>query len=158
MLAPLLPQPADNVYRGHKLGIVLFSLLLFMKTAISLGSIFNGRTAASSADGIPIDTYTPASAQAVVSLFGILGLSNFLICLIGGVVLFRYRSLVPAMFALFLVHELSKKLILNVMPIARVGGASASILGLVILSLIALGLALSLWSRQNPRSISTANA
>lgn len=32
MLAPLLAQPADNVYRGHKLGIVLFALLLFMKT------------------------------------------------------------------------------------------------------------------------------
>ena len=158
MFTPLLPRPADNTYRGHKLGLVVFSLLLLMKTAISLGSIFNGRTAASSADGIPIDTYTPAGARAVVSLFGLLGLSNFLICLIGGVVLVRYRSLVPATFALFLLYELGKRLILNVMPIARTGGSSGSVIGLVILSLIAFGLALSLWTRQNPRPASAANA
>ena len=73
MLAQLLPPRADNTYRGHRLALVLYGLLLLVKTAISLGSIFNGRTAAASADGIPIDTYTPAGAATVVSLFAMLG-------------------------------------------------------------------------------------
>lgn len=150
MLNRLLPQPADNTYRGHKLALVLFVLLLIMKGAISLGSIFNGRTAASSADGIPIDSYTPAGARAVVSLFGVLGLSNLMIVLVGLVVLLRYRSLVPFMFALFVLQDVSRRMILQVMPIARTGTPPGSTITLVILGVMVVGLALSLWTRHDP--------
>jgi hypothetical protein len=144
MFSKLLPERADNTYRGHKFALALLALLLFIKTAISLGSIFNGHTAASSADGIPIDTYTPAGARTVVSLFGLLGLSNFIVCLTGMVVLLRYRSLVPSMFALLLLYDLGRRLILYMMPIERIGTPPGSAINLVILALGAVGLALSL--------------
>jgi TRAP-type C4-dicarboxylate transport system permease small subunit len=101
-LDQLLPERADNAYREHRLALALFALLLLMKAGISLGPIFNGHTAASSADGIPIDTYTPAGARTVVSLFAVLGLANLVVCVMGAVVLFRYRGLIPFMFALLL--------------------------------------------------------
>jgi hypothetical protein len=148
MLTRLLPRPADNAYRGHKLALVILGLLLVMKVAISLGSIFNGYEAASSADGIPLDSYTPAGARAVVSLFGLVGLSNLLVYLIGVVVLVRYRSLVPAMFALLIFHDLGKRLILYAMPIARTGMPVGSLINLVLLATMVIGLALSLWQRQ----------
>ena len=46
MLNKILPQRIDNTYRGHRLALWLFIPLLLMKTAIALGTIFNGRNAA----------------------------------------------------------------------------------------------------------------
>ena len=148
-LDQLLPQRADNTYRGHTLALALFGLLLLLKAGISLGSIFNGHTAASSADGIPLDTYTPAGARTVLSLFALLGLANVTICVIGTVVLVRYRSLIPFMFGLLLLQQLSRGLILQILPIERTGTPPGSAINVVILSMMILGLALSLWRRDN---------
>ena len=152
MLDTLLPRRADNAYRGHTLALVLLALLLFVKAGIALGSIFNGHTAASSADGIPIDTYTPAGARTVLSLFALLGLSNVLICLVGLVVLLRYRSLVPFMFALLLMQQVGRHMILQFLPIARTGAPPGSAINLAILGVTVVGLALSLWNREAPSS------
>lgn len=147
MLSRLLPKSADNTYRGHKLALVLLGLVLFVKTAISLGSIFNGYTATTSADGIPIDTYGPAGAQTVLSIVAALGLANVIICLIGIVVLIRYRSLVPFMFAILFVQQLARELVLELLPIARTGAPPGVSINLVMLIVMAVGLVLSLWPR-----------
>jgi hypothetical protein len=151
MLDQILPRRVDNMYRGHKLAIVVLGLIVLMKAAISLGSIFNGYDAASSADGIPLDSYTPAGARTVVSLFALLGLANFSICLIGMLVLVRYRSLVPFMLALLLVQHVGRYLILQALPIARTGTPPGSSVNLGLLGAMVVGLTLSLWSQRNPR-------
>ena len=122
-------------------------MVLFIKAGINLGSIFNGREAAGSADGIPLDTFTPAGAQAVVTLFALLGISNLMLCLIGVLALVRYRALVSLIFALFLLEHLCRKLALLILPIERTGAAPGSYLNLVILGILILGLGLSLWRR-----------
>src|SRR5438034_4863438 len=99
MFNQILPRQVDNTYRGRKLALWLFGLLVLMKAGISLGTIFNGYTAAGSADGIPLDTFTPAGARAVVSLFALWGLSQLMICLLCVSVLVRYRAMVPFTFA-----------------------------------------------------------
>ena len=58
MLNRLLPRQVDNTYRGYKLALWLFALVVLVKVAMSVNSIFNGHTVASSADGIPLDTFT----------------------------------------------------------------------------------------------------
>ena len=158
MLNQFLPQRADNAYRAHKLALVLFGLLLFLKAGISLGSIFNGYTAATSADGIPIDTYTPAGARTVLSLFALLGLSNLALCVMGLVVLVRYRSLIPFMFGLFLLQQLSRHLIMQFLPIARTGTPPGGTINLVILTMMIVGLALSLWRPDEPEPAATLEA
>jgi hypothetical protein len=152
MLNPLLPRRADNTYRGHRFALVLFGLLLLMKLGISLSTLFNGRTAATSADGIPLDSYTPAAAQTVVSLFALWGLTNLVICIIGLVVLIRYRGLVSFMFALFLFQQLGRYLVLQLLPIVRTGAPPGFVVNLVLLALMVVGLALSLWRRNGPAS------
>jgi hypothetical protein len=149
MFSQLLPQTIDNAYRGHKLALWLLGLLVFMKVAMSLNSIFNGYSVASSADGIPLDSYPPAAARTVVSLFALLGLSHLVICVLCILVLVRYRSLVPFMFALLLVEHLGRRLILQLMPIARAGAPPAFAVNLALLALMIAGLALSLWRRGN---------
>jgi hypothetical protein len=148
MLNPLLPQRADNTYRGQKLALWIFGLAVLMKGTIGLNSIFNGHTVASSADGIPLDTFTPAGAQAVVSLFALLGLSHVVICLLCIVVLVRYRALIPFMFALLLLEHLSRRLILLALPIVRTGAPPGFVVNLILLALMIAGLGLSLWNRE----------
>jgi hypothetical protein len=149
MLDQLLPRTIDNTYRGQKTALWLLGLLLLMKAAMGLNSIINGYKVATSADGIPLDTYPPAAARTIVALFGIWGLGHFMICLLGVLVLVRYRRMVPFMFALLLVEQVSRKLILQFRPIVRVGTPPASFVNLALLALMVVGLALSLWSRGN---------
>jgi hypothetical protein len=149
VLNQLFPQRIDNTYRGYKLALWLFALLVLMKGVIALNSIFNGYSVASSADGIPLDTFTPAGAQTAVSLFAILGLSQLIICLLSALVLVRYRSLIPFMFALLLLEHLSRKLILYFLPIPRTGTPPGSVVNLVLLAVLIVGLALSLRRQGN---------
>jgi hypothetical protein len=69
MVNLFLPKHIDNTYRGHRLALWLFGLLVLMKGGIAVGTIFNGHDAAISSDGIPLDAFTPAGEQAFVSLF-----------------------------------------------------------------------------------------
>ena len=141
----MLPRPADNTYLGHKAALVIAWLLLFMKAGISLGTIFNGHTAASSADGIPLDTYGPSGAATVLSLVALVGLYNLAVCIVGLTVLVRYRSLVPALFALFLFQDMGRRLVLMALPIERIGAPAGFGINLGILGLAVVGLGLSLW-------------
>lgn len=154
----LFPLPADNTYHGPKLALWVFGLVVLMKAGISLGSIFNGRTAASSADGIPLDSFTPGGAQTVLSLFALLGLANLIICVVCIVVLVRYRTLIPIMFVLLVLQHLGRYLILHFLPVPRTGAPPGTVINLVLLGGMIIGLALSLRSRRNGgtgRAVST---
>jgi MYXO-CTERM domain-containing protein len=148
----LLPRRIDNSYRGHRIALWLFALLLFMKLAMSVNSILNASTVASSADGIPLDTYPPDAARTIVSLFALLGLSHLVICVLCLLVLVRYRSLIPFMFALLLLEHLSRRLILRLMPILRTGTPPGFYVNLALLAVMLVGLALSLRRRRIPPS------
>jgi hypothetical protein len=111
-LNQLLPRQADNGYHGHKFALWLFAVVVILKVIMSLNSIFNGRVVATSADGIPLDTFTPAAAQTVVALFAIWAIAQLIICLLCIVVLARYRAMIPLMFGLLLLEHLGRKLIL----------------------------------------------
>jgi hypothetical protein len=149
MIDQLLPRPIDNTYRGHRLALWLFALLLFMRVTMSVNSIFNASDVASSADGIPLHTYTSAAARTIVSLFALLGLSHLMISVVGILALVRYRSMVPFMFALLLLEQLSRRLILRFSPIIRTGTPPGFYVNLVLLAVMLLGLALSLRSQGN---------
>ncbi len=143
MFNQLLPRRIDNTYRGYTPALWIFGLLVFLRAAMSLNSILNGDFVASTADGIPLDTLTPAGAQTVVSLFALLGLSRLVISLFGIVALARYRAMVPLLFALLLLDHVSRRLILQLLPIPRAGTPPGSMINLVLLTLMVVGLALS---------------
>lgn len=151
MLISLLPARADNDYRGHKLGLWLLGLVLVPRIAIGLGSIFNGRNGAAVADGIPLDTYSaPAQAQVLNMLAG-LGLASFTMGVVGMVVLVRYRSLVPAIFALLLLQQSARKLIHYALPI-ELNAAPGGMINNILLGLMIAGFALALWPRRRTTS------
>ena len=112
MFNQLLPQRIDNTYRGYRLALWLFGLLLVLKVVMSLNSIFNSYNVATTADGIPLDSFTPAGAQTAVSLFALSAFSRLVISLLGILALARYRAMVPLMLALLLLEHLGRTLIL----------------------------------------------
>ena len=157
MVNELLPKRIDNTYRGAKLAPWLFAVLLFMKTGISLNCIFNGYSVATSADGIPLDTFPPGAAQTIVSDFALWGLSQFMLCLLGILVLARYRSMIPFMFALLLLEYSSRKLILHFLPVVKIGTPPGFYVNLILLVLMLVGLVLSLWSHGNRQVLESAS-
>jgi len=147
LLGWILPQRLDNSYRGHPAALWLFVPVVVMKTGIALGTIFNGRGAARSADGIPLDSLGAAGAQAAVALFAIWGLSQLVISTFGLLALTRYRAMIPFMFALLLCEHLTRRWILFLKPVASTGAHPGSYINLVLTALMIIGLALALWER-----------
>jgi hypothetical protein len=149
MIKKLLPQCIDNTYRGHKLALWLFALVVSVKILQSLLVIFNSYSVVKSADGIPLETYTPAGAQTVVAVFALSGLSRLIISLLCVLVLVRYRSVITFMFALLALDYLARELILHFIPLVRTGSPPGPLVNLILFSLTIVGLALSLWSQGN---------
>jgi hypothetical protein len=147
MFDKLLPQRIDNTYRGYKVALWLFGLVVGVMILQSVFVIFNGYSTVMNADGIPLDTYTPEAAQTVVALFTLRALSRLIISLLCVLVLVRYRSAIPFMFALLLLNYLASQLILQFVPLARTGTPPAPIVNLIMFALMIIGLALSLRSR-----------
>ena len=149
MLNQLLPQRIDNTYRGYRLALWLLALLVLQRVGMGLSFIFNGYYTAIRADGIPLDALTPAAAGAVVSVLALWGLAQAIFGLLGTLVLVRYRALVPFMFALLLLEQQTRKLILRFVPFSGIRAAPGFYINIVLLVLMIVGLALSLWSRDN---------
>jgi hypothetical protein len=152
MLDRALPKYIDNTFRGQRIAVWLFVLIVFVKIAQSLAVLFGGRSVLSSADGIPIDTYTPAAAQTVVSLWALLGLTRLWICLLCILALVRYRSMIPLMFGVLLLHDIGKELVLHFFPIVRAGTPPGPAVNMILLALTIIGFVLSLWARHDPTS------
>lgn len=147
LLSPIFPEQIDSQYRGRKLALWLFGFILSIKALQMVVSIVNGYSALQNADGIPLDTYPAAAAQTIVALSALLALTYLMICLIGAVVLIRYRNAVPFMFALLLLQYVARAAILHFLPIVRVGTPPGSMINLILLAVMAVGLLLSVLPR-----------
>jgi len=147
MFDKLLPQPIDNTYSGSKIALWLFGLIVFVQILQSVMVIVNGHSVAQSADGIPLENYPAAAAQTILAIFTVSALRRLIISLICAVVLFRYRSAVPLMFVVLGLNYLGGQVILQFVPIVRVGTPPGVVVNLVMFGLMIVGLALSLWSR-----------
>ena len=148
MFNQLVPRQADNSYEGRKLALWIFALVLLVLAAMSVNSIFNGHYVAKDIDGLPLDTYTLAGVQAVVSLFAIWGGAQLIIVMLGIITMLRYRALVPLMFLALLFQRLLMRVIHYYLPIAKPEGVSISWFIVLLMSLMALGFILSIWRRR----------
>lgn len=147
MFDALLPRRLDNEYRGSRLALWLFGLVVAMKGTQSLAIILNGYSTARDADGIPLDSFTPDVAQTVVAVFAQGSLWRLFFCLLCGIVLLRYRNAVPLMFGLLAWNYLASQLVLGFVPLPRVGAPVGPLVNLLLFFVMLVGLGLSLWRR-----------
>jgi hypothetical protein len=144
----ILPRSIDNAYRGHKLAFLPFGLLVLLRLVIGLNSIFNGYQVMTNADGISLGSFPPAAVQALVSVWALLGLSRVVIALLCVLVLVRYRGMVPIMFVLLLLQHVAGIAITYFLPLVNTRAPDASIVNLASITLLVVGLGLSLWKRR----------
>jgi hypothetical protein len=145
----LLPPRIDNSYRGHKLALWLFGLVVSVRIAQSVALIVGGRAVLTSADGIPLETFTPAASQTVVAVWTLLALSRLFVLLPCVLTLLRYRSAVSFMFLLLLLNYLAAQLSLQFVPIVTTGTPPGPLVNLMLAALMIVGLGLSLWHRDD---------
>ena len=147
MIQKILPPSIDNTYRGHKLALWLFAVVLFVRMAQSVTVMFAGDYVARSADGIPLETFSPAAAQTVVAIFGLSSLNRLFILLLGVLALMRYRSAVSLMFVVLMLNYLAGQLFLQFVPLVRIGTPQGPLINLILFVLMVIGLPLSLRHR-----------
>ena len=152
MLESLLPQTIDNNYRGRKLALWIFGLVVAMRTLQSVMVIFKGYYTVTNADGIPLATYPPDAAHTILAIFAVSSLSRLIISVICAVVLVRYRSAIPAMFIVLGLVYLGGQLLTQFIPLVRVGRPPGVIVNLILFGLIVIGFVLSLWKRPQQTS------
>ncbi|HEY2883956.1 MAG TPA: hypothetical protein VGJ08_01930 [Rhizomicrobium sp.] len=152
MLSRIFPTQVDNNYRGNRLAIWFLVPIILLRGLIGFNSIFFARSVATSADGVPLDSFTPAAAGTVLALFALLGLFSLLLALLGLVVLVRYRAMIPFLYLFLLIQEVGNKAVLLAYPVTRSassGAPAGSIVVFAILAMTLIGFVLSLTSSRN---------
>lgn len=151
MFIRLFPKQIDNRFEGHWLAAWLLAPIVLVRAIIGFNSMVFSRSIATSADAIPLDRFGPDGAEAVVSLFALLGLFLLLFSLLGVVVLVRYRAMIPFMYVLLLVQQLGNRALLLIHPVIRSGSASiGSAIVFAILAITVAGFVLSLVGKSRP--------
>ena len=143
MLRMLFPATVDNTYRGHKFALWLFAFVVFVKVAQIASVMIDAPGMVTSADGIPLETFSPPAVQTVLAAFIGMGVSRLLICVVCAVVLLRYRSVLTATFALLALHDIARELVLQQV---RTGTPIGPYVNWALLVLTLVGLALSIGS------------
>lgn len=146
----LLPETASNDYRGSRVALAVFALITLITLGRSLVHVFAPDGGAQSIASVPLDSFTPDGADAVIFVFSLWGLAQLLMGGVYVIVLLRYRTLVPLMYGFVLV-EYSMRLVIGQMkPIVTAATAPGEIGNYVMVPLAALMLALTLWPRRRP--------
>lgn len=154
MLERLFPRTVDNRFEGHRSALWLLGLLIALKLVVSLNSIFNTASVAQGADGIPLDSYGPAAAREVLTLFALVALGQLILALVASVALVRWRALVPFLYLVSLLEMLARRLIVQASDVGR--AAASPVAGFVtwgVFALLALGLLLSLLPARRGQSL-----
>jgi DMSO reductase anchor subunit len=149
MLGLLFPRVIDNRFRGQWPGYGLLAPVLFLKLGIALGSILTPGNA-NKADAIDASSYSAAALRDAMTSTALLGLLHLCIGLFGVLAMIRYRAMIPLIYLWLLIEFLGRRVVLDLYPIARTGGLSAgSIIDMILLAMLVLGLALSVWRRRD---------
>jgi hypothetical protein len=143
----LLPESIDNTYRGRKLALWIFGLVVAVRALQSIMIFSNGYNTARTADGIPLERYPAAAAQTILALFALSSLWRLIVSLICVIVLVRYRRAIPFMFVVLALTFLGAQVLTRFIPIVRVGSPPGVIVNLILFGLTIVGLVLSLWKR-----------
>lgn len=136
----ILPAKVDNTFQGHKLALWLFGVVLLVKTAQIISVLVDRFEVIKTADGIPLDTYTPATAYTLVTVFVAMAISRLAITIICAVALFRYRSALIFLFSLLAIHDGVREWVLHPVRQGTPIGVLVN-LGLLVLTIAGLVLA-----------------
>lgn len=139
ILTALLPAKADNTVPGMKLPVHVFAVIAMLSLARSLIHLLARDGGAGSIAGMDLS----AGAPGIIFAFALWGSAQLIYAVIQLVVVFRYRSLVPAMYVLLIVETLLRQLVGHMKPVVFAHIPPGRIGNYIMLPLAVLMLALS---------------
>ena len=149
MLQRLFPITVNNDYRGQPVAKWALAALTLITLGRSLVHMFAPDGGAQSIASIPVDSYSPAAADALVTLFGLWGLSQLIIGCLYAITLWRYQRLIPLMYLFFICEYLMRLLAPVYTPGMETAHTPPGAIGnYLFLPLGILLLILSLWQRE----------
>ena len=107
----IFPETADNNYRGSKIALYVFMIIVAVTLVRSGIHIFAPDGGAQSIAGFPLNSYSDAASSLVILIFALWGASQLLMGLVYLVVLLRYKSLIPLMYVLIFIEYVSRMLL-----------------------------------------------
>ncbi len=149
MLERLFPKQLSNDYQGSSIAKWIFAGLTVLTLARSLAHIFLPDGGAQSIATIPLDSFTPNGAAAIIHIFALWGLSQLLFGLMYVIVLWRYQALIPLMWCFVLVEYGGRLLLAFAKPFEITGTAPGAVGNYIFVPLALLMLALSLQTKPN---------
>lgn len=155
MLSKIFPKQYDNDYRGHKLALLLLIIITAFNLIMFYQTVFNTYYAATSADGIPLDSYSPEASQRVMYIFALLGNVHFVFITLAVLALARYRTMVPLVFLCEIIEFLGRKAISNHYydtPWVQLPDNLASGIVHSLFYLMLVGFGLSVWHRPQDKT------
>ena len=153
MLSRLFPRQIDNFYQGHVLAIWLFMPVLALKTAMGfnvsgLNPFISSRFVLTTADGVPVDTYSTDAAAHLVFTFAAWGWVLFLLALLGWFVVVRYRAMAPLMILVLSLEQIGRMVLSRTMlphhALAHAGIPVSTLINLGFAAILLLALVFSL--------------
>ena len=148
-LGRIFPRQIDNKFHGAALALWLLGFYSLIRLIQGGMSAFNTFAIATGPDGIPVDSYSPAAAQTVLAIFALLGLNVMVLPALGLLALIRYRAMIPLVYLMMLILNLSGRAVQLLQPIIRAGGTQpvGFYMNLGLLAVLLLGFCLSLLNR-----------
>ena len=144
MLSRVFPRQVDNSFGGHRAALWLLGLFVVLKLVMSVNSMLNTASIATG-DGLPLDSYGPAAARAVLMLFSLSALGQLALAAIALTVLIRYRAMVPFIYLVLLGEQLARRVIVQSYTVPRTETSPVIwFLTFGLVGLLTLGLILSL--------------
>ena len=148
MLHRIFPKQIDNIYRGYWLAVWLLVPLAFVKLAMGVNTVVNTHKIITSADGIPLDTYSTGAQQNLVFMYQAWGLTLALLALLGFVALIRYRAMVPFVYLMLGIEQIGR-IACEAVTFQRsaatlIGPTPAGAINLALIAALLIGFALSL--------------
>ena len=104
----LLPTVADNNYQGHKIAKWLLMIYVFKSFFAGCVHMFAPDGGAQSIGSVTLDQFTLNGADSVITMFGLWGMEQFIIGLIGFIIIRRYQSLIPLMCSVYVLEYIMR--------------------------------------------------
>ena len=104
----LLPTVADNNYQGHKIAKGLLIFYVFKSFFAGCVHMFAYDGGAQSIGSVTLDQFTLKGADSVITMFGLWGMEQFIIGLIGFIIIRRYQSLIPLMCGVYVLEYIMR--------------------------------------------------
>jgi hypothetical protein len=143
LISVLLPAKAGNTILGTKWPFIVFVIMAVIGTVRSLVHMFSADGGAGSIAGMNLAV---SGAEEVIFAFALWGSAQMIYALLQWLVIFRYRSLVPLMWAMQAIETLLRMVVDQVKPV-NLGRTPPSIIqNDFYLAVSVLMLALTLWS------------